>query len=484
MISAAIRVSTKLANHRRFGLVSTIGITLIGLIIRFANLANPRLLVFDETYYVKDAYTLGLFGSERNWQAGADADFAMGNLSGFLDTAAYVVHPPLGKWLIWLGMQLFGADSAFGWRFATALLGTLMIPLVILIARRLIGSNFFAAVAGLMMALEGISITLSRIAILDGMLAFFALLGFYFVVRDESAWRKRLRRTRSDALVLRGWLLLAGVSLGLAASVKWSGLYFLAAFGLYTFLVDLHLRGRLGMPRVFAIGQGALNAIVLLVPAFAVYVASWLGWIIGSGGWGRNAKPSWYESLWDYHLNAYSFHTGLTSPHPYQANAFEWLLSLRPTALFFERYEASSACGWLTDCTVALTAIPNLIIWIAGLSAIIWLGFSNTRKFDPKSFAIVTGFLAGWLPWSFYLERTTFQFYAVGYAPFLVLALAFAMHAYWRKGIARRLKGRSGAIAVLISAVVIVALYFLSIWMALPVPDFVWRMQMLFPFWI
>lgn len=484
MISAAIRVSTKLGNHRRFGLVSTLVITLIGLLVRFANLANPRLLVFDETYYVKDAYTLGLFGSERNWQAGANASFEMGNFSGFLDAAAYVVHPPFGKWIIWLGMQLFGADSAFGWRFATALLGTLMIPLVILIARRLIGSNFFAAAAGLMMALEGISITLSRTAILDGILAFFALLAFYFVVRDESAWRERLRRTRSNALVIRGWLLLAGVALGLATSVKWSGLYFLAAFGLYTFVVDLYLRGRLGMPRVLAIGQGALNSVVLLVPAFVVYVVSWFGWIIGSDGWGRNAKPSWYESLWDYHLNAYSFHAGLISPHPYQANAFEWLLSLRPTALFFERYEASSACGLLTDCTVALTAIPNLIIWLAGLLAIIWLGFRNIRRFDPKSFAMLTGFLAGWLPWVFYLERTTFQFYAVAYAPYLVLALAFGMHAYWRKGVAWRLKGRSGALAVLIIAVVIFALYFLSIWIALPVPDFVWRMQMLFPFWI
>ena len=135
MISAAIRLSTKLSSHRRFGLISTLVVTLVGLIIRFGNLANPRLLIFDETYYVKDAYTLGLFGSERNWQADANADFEMGNLSGFLDTAAYVVHPPFGKWVIWLGMQLFGADSAFGWRFATALLGTLMIPLVIIIAR-------------------------------------------------------------------------------------------------------------------------------------------------------------------------------------------------------------------------------------------------------------------------------------------------------------------------------------------------------------
>jgi dolichyl-phosphate-mannose--protein O-mannosyl transferase len=238
------------------------------------------------------------------------------------------------------------------------------------------------------------------------------------------------------------------------------------------------------MPRVLAIGQGALNAIVLLVPAFGVYLLGWLGWITGSDGWGRNAKPSWYASLWDYHLNAYAFHTGLTSPHPYQANAFEWLLSLRPTALFFERYEASSACGVLTDCTVALTAIPNLVIWLGGLLAIIWLGLRNIRKFDAGSFGLVTGFLAGWLPWVFYLERTTFQFYAVAYAPYLVLALAFGMHVYWRKGVARRLKGRHGALVVLMVAVVLFAIYFLSIWMALPVPHFVWRMQMLFPFWV
>ena len=138
----------------------------------------------------------------------------------------------------------------------------------------------------------------------------------------------------------------------------------------------------------------------------------------------------------------------------------------------------------LTDCTVALTAIPNLVIWLGGLLAIIWLGLRNIRKFDAGSFALVIGFLAGWLPWVFYLERTTFQFYAVAYAPYLVLALAFGMHAYWRKGVAWRLKGRPGALVVLMMAVVLFALYFLSIWMALPVPHFVWQMQMIFPFWI
>ena len=473
-----------MASHRWFAPISTLLITALAAIIRIANLANPRLLVFDETYYVKDAYTLGLFGSERNWQDNPNPDFESGILSGYLEGAAYVVHPPFGKWIIWSGLELFGADSSFGWRIATAVLGVLMVPLVILIARRLIGSNFFAAIAGLFMALEGLSITLARTAILDSNLAFFALLGFYFILLDTQAWSSRLQKTKSSALRFRPWLLLAGISLGLATGIKWSGLYFLAVFGLYTFVVDLWQRGRIGIPRILAVGQGALNAITLLVPALVSYLVTWLGWILGSNGWGRNAKATWYESLWAYHVNAYSFHTGLDSPHPYQSNAFGWLISLRPTAFFFERYEADSACGLLSNCTVALTAIPNLVIWIGGLMAIIWMTLQLRHKFDPAALAIISGFLAGWLPWVFFLNRTAFQFYAVAYAPYLAIALAFALHAYWRKGVARKLHSRNGAIALVVFATVFVAIYFMSIWTALPLPHLIWQLQMLFPFWV
>jgi len=484
VITASIKLATRWSGHSRFGWLTTLVITFIGAVLRFANLANPKVLVFDETYYVKDAYTLGLFGSERKWPENANAAFEAGDISGFLDSAAYVVHPPFGKWVIWLGMQPFGAESPFGWRFATALLGTLMIPLVIVIARKLIGSNFFAAVAGLLMALEGLSITLSRTAILDGILAFFVVLGFYFTILDGEQWRQRLRSTRSSSLMLRPWLLAAGLTLGLAISVKWSGLYFLAAFGLYTLVIDIWLRGKFGMPRILAIGQGFLNALTLLLPALIAYLVSWLGWILGSDGWGRNSEGNWLESLWAYHLNAFGFHTGLASDHPYQANAFQWLISLRPTAFFFERYEDGENCGLLENCTVALTAIPNLVIWFGGLLAVIWILGRNIRQLEPRSFAIAVGFLAGWLPWVFFLERTTFQFYAVVYAPFLVLALTFGIHHYWRTGIARKATNRSGVIAVLLFSTAVFATYFLSIWLALPVPDFIWRMQMLMPFWI
>ena len=457
---------------------------MIGAAIRFGNLMNPQSLVFDETYYVKDAFTLGLFGSERDWVNDPNPAFESGDLFGYLETAAYVVHPPIGKWVIWFGLEVFGADSTLGWRFSVALLGTLAIPIVIATAKLLIGNRFFALIAGLFLALEGLAIVMSRTAILDGILMFFVLAGFYFIVLDLNWWRARLNSTRSNALAIRPWLLPAGIFLGLATGVKWSGLYFLAAFGLYTFVSDWLIRKRLGMPAALAIGQGFVNAITLVGTALTVYLLGWLGWILGTDGWGRQSERGWLAPLWEYHQNAFGFHTGLSSDHPYEANALSWLLVLRPTAFFFERYEDGVGCTWLNDCTVAITAIPNLVIWFGGLAAIVWMLVRVLRRLELTQLAIVTGFLAGWLPWVFFLERTTFIFYAVVLSPFLALALSYALHHYWRKGMVRNFYWRPSVISSFIALVLVSSLYFLSIWMGLETPYWVWRIQMWFPWWI
>ena len=147
MIAQTLNLANALTRSR-FGFpLGILAITLLGAVIRFGNLTNPQALIFDETYYVKDAFTLGLFGSEREWVDDPNPAFEAGNLTGFLTDAAYVVHPPIGKWVIWLGMELFGADSTLGWRFSVALLGTLAIPLLIAIAHRLIGNRLFAMIA-------------------------------------------------------------------------------------------------------------------------------------------------------------------------------------------------------------------------------------------------------------------------------------------------------------------------------------------------
>ena len=70
--------------------------------LRFWNLGTPDSLVFDEVYYVDGA-----------------RDYLAGGVEETNGAAEFVVHPPLGKWLIALGIALFG-DTSYGWRIASA----------------------------------------------------------------------------------------------------------------------------------------------------------------------------------------------------------------------------------------------------------------------------------------------------------------------------------------------------------------------------
>ncbi len=164
------------------------------------------------------------------------------------------MHPPLGKWLIALGMAIGGPDNSAGWRLATAVLGAASVLLVYLIARRLTGSVVAATVAGTLLAIDGLSIVMSRIALLDGILTFFVLLGVLFVLIDRQHTIPLLERRDPDdedplwgpILWRRPWLVAAGLALGAASAVKWSGLYVLAGFGLYVVITDALARRRGG----------------------------------------------------------------------------------------------------------------------------------------------------------------------------------------------------------------------------------------------
>ncbi|NUT57533.1 MAG: phospholipid carrier-dependent glycosyltransferase, partial [Agromyces sp.] len=225
-------------------------VTLLAAVLRFWNLGHPQAIVFDETYYVKDAWTLLHNGYESAWPENADADFARGDTDIFTDDPAYVVHPPLGKWMIALGMAVFGADSAFWWRASTALAGTVAVFVLAMVARRLWPSTIVAVIAAFLLAIDGNAIVMSRVALLDNWIMLFVLLGFWFVLLDREHAARELARRLAEAraqgrdphygpaLWARPWVVAAGVAFGAACSVKWSGAWFLAAFGLYLVVVD------------------------------------------------------------------------------------------------------------------------------------------------------------------------------------------------------------------------------------------------------
>jgi dolichyl-phosphate-mannose-protein mannosyltransferase len=132
-------------------------VTLIAGVLRFMGLSKPPGKIFDETYYATDAHNL--------WRLGYEWDDKN-------NTAGYVVHPPLGKWIIGLGEQMFGYHET-GWRFFSAVFGTASILLFMLVAHRLFGSTVLACAAGLLMTFDGAHFVLSRSALLDIFLMFF-----------------------------------------------------------------------------------------------------------------------------------------------------------------------------------------------------------------------------------------------------------------------------------------------------------------------
>ena len=79
--------------------------------VRLYELQRPNALVFDETYYAKDAHTVlhGYLGPNPlySWEPGKEISWP---------------HPEYGKFAIAVGILLFG-DRSFGWRLPAVIAG-------------------------------------------------------------------------------------------------------------------------------------------------------------------------------------------------------------------------------------------------------------------------------------------------------------------------------------------------------------------------
>jgi len=468
---------------------------------RLWNLGSPAELVFDETFYVKDAWTLVNLGYEATWPAETDPRFNVGQADIFYTDPSFVVHPPLGKWLIGLGMLAFGPENPVGWRISTAIVGIIAVVLIMLIAKRLFGSTLLATIAGLLFAIDGNAIVMSRISLLDNFLMFFVLLGFGAILLDRqwsstrsALWisRREKRGRASDwgpAMWWRPWLIAAGVALGAATAVKWNGLYFLAAFAVYTLVVDALARRRAGV-RFWATGtifKQAPTSFLLIVPIAAlVYLASWTGWFLSDSGynrdWAEQPGNAWtgalawvplpLQSLWHFESSVYGYHVGETRPHPYQANPLGWLLMIRPTSMWYLGSETGENGCTANLCGASITGIANPLIWWAATAAAIYLVYRLVRFREWRVGLVLLGLGAGYLPWLLYLNRTVFQFYTIAFQPYLILALTLvigillgsANDPSWRRVSGLRVVG------VYLGVAVAVSIFFWPLWTGIQLP--------------
>lgn len=493
-----------------------LAIMLVAGLLRFWNLDHPGKIIFDETYYVKDAWSYLHFGYEREWPKDIDKAFAEGTATP-MDKPEYVVHPPLGKWIITLGMLVFGTESGLGWRAGSALMGTLAVLFVTLAAQRLFRSVPLAAVAGIFMAVDGQQIVLSRTGILDISYGALVALCFYLVLVDRDWGRRRLAQKVASAaqagggvpskafmswgpwVALRPWRIALGISLGALCSIKWSGLAFVGVFGLLIVWWDCQARRTAGIQHWLAAGavRDGLPGFVQLVPvALVTYVATWTGWFLNPGAYGHGltAKatgwvtnvPEPLRDLWNYHSTAYTFHQGLTSPHPAASNPWTWLFAGRPVLFQYDTSESHGVpCDAGQSCIQVMTELPNPVLWWAGTAALLVVLWAFLAKRDWRALALLAGIVAGYVPWLFFPYRTMFIFYTTGYQPFMVLAVVYALSllALPRGASATRIKVGTAVILGFTALVVVVSWWFWPVWTGQTITPEMYRMRIWFPSW-
>jgi dolichyl-phosphate-mannose-protein mannosyltransferase len=425
--------------------VAPLVIAVASFFLRIFDIASIKTMIFDEVYYVDGARDLLKYGVE---VSGSEPEF--------------VVHPPVGKWMIASGIKLFG-DNALGWRFATALVGSLMILLVALIAHRLFYSPLLTALASALIAIDGLALVHSRTALLDNFLAFFILAATYFFISRKYWW--------------------TGLFLGLALATKWSALYFIAIFGLIAlYRAFAHHTGRdLIRPTLSRISSFGILPLI-------VYITSWWGWFASSRGWDRHHSTNPISSFIYYHQEMLNFHTGLNEKHPYQANPWSWMIMGRPTSFY---YETPKSCGADT-CSQEVLALGTPFLWWAGTIAVaivlgFWIRSLLNRRFDPAVTIIIAGMAAGYLPWFFFQQRTVFSFYAIVFEPFMILALVYCVRLFLT---AQRRKSQRaylfGEIAVLVAFIALATnfIYFLPLYLGQVTTYSDWYAHMWFKSWI
>jgi dolichyl-phosphate-mannose-protein mannosyltransferase len=367
-------------------------------------------------------------------------------------------------------------------------------------------------IAGGLLAIDGNAIVMSRVALLDGIVAFWGLVGVILVVLDRGWTRRRLDRWMAvreadrrptdwgPLLAWRPWLLLAAVAFGLMAGTKWSGLYFLAFFGVYVVVAEIVLRKQAGVAFFASSGilkQGWLTFLYVVPVGALAYVLTWTGWFLTSGGYDRDWAqtthqratgllawiPTAVQNWWHYQGEIYNYDIHEQTPHAYQANPFTWLFLVRPTSMYYHDFGNGQAAEILE--------LANPLIWWAAAAAafflvgrVVW-GVVRRRRVWPEALAL-TGLAAGYLPWLMYAHRTIFQFYSIAFEPYLLLCLVAVLRLLlgtaedpeWRRVQGLRLVG------IFLGLCVLLSIFFWPLWSGQIIPQWYLRLHYWFPTWI
>ena len=272
---------------------------LMGAYWRFHDLDAIKGYYFDEVYHVPTAKLIAV-SDPRAYE------WTHGELKDEIQTGTSIdwLHPPLAKLMQATSILFFG-ENEFGWRFASALMGTLLLPLVFLLTRVVCPDHKWAALLAMgLAAVDGLAIAQSRIAMNDIFVTF-------FMVSGVLAYLMFLREKRR-----RRWLVILALVCGCALASKWSGVFLLGFIGFWELATQ---RRRAN----WSWKSGMAFLVFLGTVSISIYLLSYFQLFANHG----------FKHFLELNKQITRYQTGLDATHPYSSRAWEWPLGLKPVYL-------------------------------------------------------------------------------------------------------------------------------------------------------
>jgi dolichyl-phosphate-mannose--protein O-mannosyl transferase len=390
-------------------------VLVLAAVTRFWRLDTPSGQFFDESGYVPTAQKI------------IDNDGSAWDLDGPARNA-----PPLTVDFIAAGAAVFGEDSAFGWRFFSAIAGIGTVLFTYLIARRLFGNEWLALAAGFLIAVENLALVESRIAVPEPYVQLSLTASYYFLIRDK--------------------YLVSGALLGAAIAGKW-----LALPGILPVLLYLGMRYR-DDPRLRRAGEAARWLVrpticFTLVP-LAVYLLTYTPMLAN----GRSV-----EHIWALNKESLRFHTHQGTSATYSSAWYKWPVIYRPMVYYIgdiseeqRRNDHPNQIKFRQTGSISYFDAPKIysmgnpaVLWagIPALLFVLWKGIGYLRAppvgqsvgapeylwdTDRACLFVAGTYLSLWVTWIL-SPRAMYIYHYLPELPWVAIALAFSLSVVWQR---------------------------------------------------
>ncbi|MDD3340952.1 MAG: phospholipid carrier-dependent glycosyltransferase [Bacilli bacterium] len=345
---------------------------------------------FDEIYFARTAYEYANVLPAYEW-----------------------VHPPLGKILISIPIKLFQM-APFYYRLMPNIAGILMIPVMYIFAKRLFKKTKYAALAGLLFALDGFHFAHTRMASVDPFLVLFLLLSFlfmyeYLTYKEEVPFKKKLFK-----------LFLSGFFIGCAIATKWTSLFGALALAIFFFIHFFKQCKR----KDWLQKQGIKILIVCLLFFVIIPLVLYLSLYL--------CFPTMYyfhtgsfAEIENITKSMFAYHSSLKADHPFYSSFYTWPLMIKPVWYYV---------GTVGGLKSTISGFGNPIVWWMGSISMLYMLYKACKK-DKKAIFLLGTYLCLLLPYVG-ISRGMFLYHYFPAFPFTLLAITYMVKDFtekWKK---------------------------------------------------